>query len=599
MKHPVPATALLALTLGLARPAAAAEHLRGEASAFLQANAASPVDWMPWGTAAVERARREQRPVFLFVGSFTSELARAMTRQTFANPDAAAWLNKYFICVIADREEHPEVASLFGAYVADIKQLGGWPLNVWLTPEFVPYEGAAYLGPSEDWGRPGFLKLANQAKSAWDTSPAACRRRAQEAAAQLAPAAHGAAHAWSDERTRARLKASTAAWMAAVDAAHGGFGDPPKYPEPELLRFLLRQGGAEREAAAGTLRTMASSALRDPLDGGFYHYASDAAWRLPYPQKLLSDQARVALAYLEAAQGADAPAFEGAARSALDYALARLAHGDGTFAAAEDASGDENIPFFTWKAADIDAALGADADAFKKDHGVDAAGNVPASDDPSGSFAGRNILRSAAAEPEPAAAARLLAVRGRRPQPPRDERATAQAHGLLLSALSRAASQLKEPRYLAAARLAALAARRAYVLGDGGDLRHLPGTALAGAPADFAGLALGLRDYARAADDPQAGALADRLLRRLGSVFIDPVNGRCFATADVPTPGLCVRPGADSQPPAAEALAIEAAVPGYGQVAAALSDALDESNVQAPGDQLLSLQGVLSAGAGK
>ena len=131
---------LLSACLAAAAPARAADRLKDEASAFLRTNAASPVDWMPWGDAAVERAHREQRPVFLFVGSFTSELARAMTRQTFANPEAAAWLNKNFICVIADRDEHPEVASLYGSYVSDVKQLGGWPLNVFLTPDFAPFE---------------------------------------------------------------------------------------------------------------------------------------------------------------------------------------------------------------------------------------------------------------------------------------------------------------------------------------------------------------------------------------------------------------------------------------------------------------------------
>ena len=142
----------------------AADRLKSETSAFLKGFADSPVDWMPWGDAAFARAASEQRPVFLFIGSFTSELSGSMRRQTFANTKNADWLNKQFVCVIVDRDERPDVAALYAAYVSNLKQLSGWPLNVWLTPEFQPFEGATYLSPSEDWGAPGFLKLANQAQ---------------------------------------------------------------------------------------------------------------------------------------------------------------------------------------------------------------------------------------------------------------------------------------------------------------------------------------------------------------------------------------------------------------------------------------------------
>ncbi len=583
---------LLSACLAAAAPARAADRLKDEASAFLRTNAASPVDWMPWGDAAVERAHREQRPVFLFVGSFTSELARAMTRQTFANPEAAAWLNKNFICVIADRDEHPEVASLYGSYVSDVKQLGGWPLNVFLTPDFAPFEGAAYLGPSEDWGRPGFLKLANQAKTAWEASPAACRKRAQEAVTQLAPPSKATeVRAWSSEKTQARLDAAQAAWLASFDAVHGGFSDPPKAPNPELLRFLLLRPGAGRDAALVTLRAMAGSALRDPLDGGFYHYASDDAWRLPYPQKLLADQARVALAYTLAAEGPDAQSFERTARGALDYALGSLALPDGTFCAAVDATGDEYVATYAWRAADIDAALGPDAAAFRLAHGVEASGNVPASDDPSGTYAGRNLLRSPAGPDTPASAiARLLALRNQRPAPPRDPRATAEAHGLLLSALSRAAERFHDARYRDAAGQVLASARRAFLASEDGELRHLAGSGLPGAPGDYAALALGCIDAGRARGDPAASALGARLLARLNARFYDPVSGRYFATAAEHTPGLFVRPYGDPEPPAAESLAIEAGTPNAAEVAAALSDSLEETAAQAPADALLALQ---------
>src|SRR5580692_6515552 len=225
---------LLSGLMACADGARAADRLRSQASAFLKGFLDSPVDWMPWGDAAFARAKSEQRPVFLFIGSFTSELAGAMRRQTFANAKTADWLNKEFVCVIVDRDERPDVAALYAAYVVSLKQMSGWPLNVWLTPEFQPYEGATYLSPSEDWGAPGFLKLANQAQTAWATNPAGCRKRASESVAQLAPPANSSTPAlWSLDKTRARLAASAAAWLATFDAQQGGFGDAPRSPEPE------------------------------------------------------------------------------------------------------------------------------------------------------------------------------------------------------------------------------------------------------------------------------------------------------------------------------------------------------------------------------
>ena len=150
---------------------------------------------MPWGDAALAKAKSEGKPVFLFIGSASSELSRAMAKQTFANADTAAMLNQTFICVLVDREEHPELVSLYQTYLSEIKQLTGQPFNLWLTPELIPYEGAAYLPPTEEWGKSSFLKIAQQAKSAWDSDPAGCRTRAKEAVAQLAASVKSAAPA--------------------------------------------------------------------------------------------------------------------------------------------------------------------------------------------------------------------------------------------------------------------------------------------------------------------------------------------------------------------------------------------------------------------
>ena len=583
--------ALLLLGLGLgANAGRSAGALDAEPSALLHANAGGPVDWLPWGEAAFARARQEKKPVFLFIGAFTSELTRTTLRQTFANADTAALLNQAFVCVLVDREEHPELAALYQGYLSQIKQLNGWPLNLWLTPDLRPYEGAAYLPPTEEWGKTSFIKMAQKARDAWTTDQAGCRTRAGEAVAQLAAAAPAAPAAG---KLKEKLAAAVAAWRPVFDATHGGFGDPPKNPEPELLRFLLRQAPADREMALATLKAVAASALRDPLDGGFYHYASDAAWRLPYPQKLLADQARVALAYLDAAQGDTTKAFAPVARGLLDYTLARLARPDGTFAAAEDATADEFAGYAAWTEAEIDAALGADSAAFKVAHGVEAAGNVPADDDLSGRYKGRNLLHaSLATEAKDAAvAAKLLAVRAARPAPPRDERATAGVHGLLLAALARGGAELAEPRYTAAAAHLFDTVKKEFLLSPGGDLRRLGGSPLPAAPADYTALALGCREFGRAAHRPDAEALAARLLELAAARFLDPKSGHFYATAAALPPGIFVRPPAVGEVPSAESLALQAGVPPAqaAVIAAALAVALDEPATPPPGDVLLAV----------
>ncbi len=583
---------LLFAVLSSTGAAATGNRLQGESSAFLKTFGDSPVQWLPWGEAAFAQAKGEQKPVFLFIGSFTSELAGAMRRQTFANPKNADWLNKHFVCVIVDRDERPDVAALYQTYVQNLKQLTGWPLNVWLTPEFQPYEGATYLSPSEDWGAPGFLKLANQAQTAWATNPAGCRKRASESVAQLAPPAQPqTAPAWNPEKARARLTAAAAAWRATFDPVQGGFGDVPRSPEPELIRFMLLQSPDDRDAALKTLRALATSAVRDPLDGGFFRHAADAAWHIPYPQKTVSDQARIALAYLDAAQGADARSFGLCASGALDFALSRLSLSEGTFASAQDATGDDLTGYYTWTSAEIEKILGPRAQAYCAAHGVLPDGNVPAGDDPSAQYAHKNLLRSVSDTDahQRSDAALLLAARDKRGPLPRDDRGSAGANGLMLSALSRAGSQLGSERYLDAARRLLAGVRRDFLVSKDGTLRHLKGSALAADAEDYAALAAGCRDFAHAATDKASLELSDRLLAQLDARYLDPASGAFFGAPKPPGTGFFMRPFGVGDPPSPESLAVEAGGPHARDIAGGLSESLEETSAQAPGDQLLAL----------
>jgi uncharacterized protein len=572
----------------------AAEALRAVSSAFLHASADSPVDWQRWDATVLGRAQAESRPVYVFVGSFLSELSRATCRQTFANAETAAFLNKNFICVLVDREEQPAVAALVRHYLRNAKQVTTWPAHLWLTPELQPYEGSGYLPPTEEWGKTSFMKFAQQAQNAWATDPAGCRTRAAEAVAALAPAdLPPVAHADLAAKIRAQLTAAAETWRGQFDVAHGGFGEAPKRPEPELLRFLLRQSPADRAAAQATLHALAGSALRDPLDGGFFRYATDAAWRLPYQQKTLSDQARLALAYFDAAAGEETRAFTAVARGALDYALARLARTDGTFAAAEDATTDDFVDHYAWTEAEINAALGQDAAAFKTAHGVQPGGNVTAEDDSSGMLKGKNLLRATEAPDAGLAAssAKLLAVRAQRPAPFRDERATAGAHGLLLAALSSSGGLPEGSRHLAAAEKLFAAVKKHFLLPAGGGLRHLAGSEAAAVPSDYAALALGCREYARYAHNPEAEALAKQLLTQADQLFFELKSGIYFAIPSGPAVGFFVRPPAEGDAPSAEVLALLAGVaPEQGRpMAAMLSSGLAESETPGSGDVLLAL----------
>ena len=281
---------------------AASPDLATSVSALVRSQAHSPVNWETWNPDALRRAQAANKPVYLFIGSWLNELTRATCQQSFVSAEGVAYINQHFTCIIVDREEHPEVAACARLYLQTMKQTDGWPAHLWLTPDLQPYEGAGYLPPSEEWGRSGFPLMARQASDAWTSNPRACRGHAAEAISMMSLHGPDALPNLSPAALTEKLAQAAAAWRESFDAAHGGFGTVPKTPEPELLRFLLHGSPADREAALASLRALLNGAVHDPLDGGFFSRSTDAAWRIPYLQKTLSDQARLALALLDAAQ---------------------------------------------------------------------------------------------------------------------------------------------------------------------------------------------------------------------------------------------------------------------------------------------------------
>ncbi len=338
----------------LAGAALAADNspLADSASAFVRSQAASAVQWHPWTDAALAAAQKQPHSVYVFIGSPLSELTRATIAQTFTQPKTVAWLNENFYCIFVDADAQPDVAAYGQHYIRSIKQLRGSPVHLWLTPGLRIYDGANYLPPSEEWGKPGFLKAARSALDTWQAGGGRAQALAAEALDLMkVPPLEKTAKI----DVAAKLDAAAQAWIATADPVNGGFGGAPKQPEPELIRFLLtRQDAASRDAALNAARALVKGALRDPVDGGFYRRCIDEAWQEPYRQKTLLDQARIALALFDAADAADAldaanatkdvkdNSLRRAAIGALDFALKELRNPDGSFALALDGTLEEN-----------------------------------------------------------------------------------------------------------------------------------------------------------------------------------------------------------------------------------------------------------------
>lgn len=333
-----------ALLIGvlLAGTALAADNspLTQSPSAFVRAQAASAVQWHVWSDATLAEAKKSGRSVYVFIGSPLSELTRATIAQTFAQPKTVAWLNDNFFCIFVDAEAQPDVAAYGQHYIRSIKQLRGMPVHLWLTSDLQIYDGANYLPPSEEWGKPGFLKAARSALDTWQAGPARAQALAAEALDLMkTPPLEGT----GPVDASAKLDAAAKAWVATLDQVNGGFGGAPKQPEPELIRFLLtRPDAASRDAAINAARALVKGALRDPVDGGFYRRCIDEEWKEPYRQQTLLDQARIALALFDAADAAKDESLRQAGIGALDFALKELKNPDGSFALALDGTLEEN-----------------------------------------------------------------------------------------------------------------------------------------------------------------------------------------------------------------------------------------------------------------
>src|SRR5579864_1001094 len=538
-----------------------ANRLAHEKSPYLLQHAHNPVDWYPWGDEAFEKAARENKPLFLSIGYSTCHWCHVMERESFENDEIARVLNEHFVAIKVDREERPDIDRVYMLFVQASTGSGGWPMSVWLTPDRKPFFGGTYFPPDNRFGRPGFHMILERLAQSWRDDRARIEHSGAQVLEQLRQySAVDLGHAMAG---RGALDSAFFGFRRSFDTRLGGFGRAPKFPRPSIHNFLVRYYAETRNQEALdmvllTLREMGKGGMNDHLGGGFHRYSVDDHWFVSHFEKMLYDQAQLAVSYLEAFQITRDEQYAAAARDIFTYVMRDMTDPGGGFYSAEDADSviDAAHPhekgegaFYIWSAEEIRTALGERAAAvFSYRYGVREGGNVE--EDPHGEFTGRNILFEEHTLAETAAQAgapveetramlqraseNLLALRSRRPRPLRDDKVLAAWNGLMISAFAKGAQILDEPRYAQAAREAA-DFLRLHLWDDSRKIllrRHREGeSAIDGFLDDYAFTGLALLDLYEttfeAADFQWAVQIAERAL----ALFEDTEHGAFFSSA--------------------------------------------------------------------
>jgi hypothetical protein len=578
-------------------------RLAHEKSPYLLQHAHNPVDWYPWGEEAFAKARHENKPIFLSVGYSTCHWCHVMEHESFENEEVAAIMNRDFVNIKVDREERPDVDRVYMTFVQATTGGGGWPMSVWLTPDLKPFVGGTYFPPEDRYGQPGFKKVLERVATAWkENHDKIVEQGGQIVAALRESQSTTAGEGKLDNEV---LDAAYKQLDRSYDPKEGGFGNAPKFPRPVTLNFLTRfyarevahaspllsadeaSGTHALQMALFTLRKMAAGGMHDHIGGGFHRYSVDRYWHVPHFEKMLYDQAQLAVAYLDAYQilsdphlnplsappgrdpgAADARApvrveFEAVARDILDYVARDMTSKDGGFFSAEDADspvvagiGDPGHrktaegAFYIWTKKEIDDALGNAAEIFDFHYGVQAHGNAPEGSDPHDEFRGKNILIERHTIGETAehfkkteeqitkllaqSREKLFAIRAKRPRPHLDDKIIAAWNGLMISAYARAAQALDDARYLEIATRAANFLRTNLYEGKSKLLyRNYRGSRsdIEGFADDYAFVVQGLLDLYEASFDVAWLKFAVELQETQDRLFFDEKNGGYFSTS--------------------------------------------------------------------
>ncbi len=522
-----------------------ANRLAGERSPYLLQHQFNPVEWYPWGPEAFERARREDRPVFLSIGYSSCHWCHVMERESFESEAIAELLNQHFVSIKVDREERPDIDEIYMTAVQLLTGSGGWPLSVFLTPDQMPFWGGTYFPPEDRGGRPGFATIVAEIARAYREQHAEVMSSAERLTAAIRQLGEGRRFKATEPLGPAAIDAALDDLVKSHDERHGGFGAAPKFPPHGALRLLLRalaQGegmAAERRAALtavarGTLEAMALGGIRDHIGGGFHRYSTDAVWLVPHFEKMLYDNAQLAAVYAEAAALWDDGEYRRVAEEAVGWVLREMTGPEGAFHSALDADSEgEEGKYYLWSIGEVMDVLGSDDGAlFARVYNLSERGNFvdPVTGEEPGNIPHLReridgIARAAHPDPETLenrlarARGTLLERRRKRVPPGLDDKVLTSWNGLMLGALARTGRRLGREAHVAAgvrcARFLLSALRR-----DGRLLRsYRAGRAdLQGYVEDYAFLAAGLLDLYEATGDGgwlrESRALAEEMLAR-------------------------------------------------------------------------------------
>jgi uncharacterized protein YyaL (SSP411 family) len=415
-----------------------ANRLANETSPYLLQHKDNPVDWHPWGEQALTRARQEDKPILVSIGYSSCHWCHVMERESFEDPDVAEYMNEHFVPIKVDREERPDVDAIYMEACQAMTGQGGWPLNVFLTPDQAPFYAGTYFPPIPAQGQPSWRQLLEAISEAWTER----REEIRAGAPQIADRLQGAALLEpSKEIMDPRLLDDAVAGLReAFDPQWGGFGGPPKFPQASTVEFLLRRG--EPDMTRKTLTAMAARGMYDQIGGGFARYAVDAHWLVPHFEKMLYDNALLARTYLHGWQVLGGDLLRRVATETLDWALREMRGPEGGFYSALDADSEgEEGKFYVWERAEVAALIG--------EQGANWFGTTGR-----GNFEGTNILTRGQDEPEQLGEWRtkLYDARSKRVWPGLDDKRLCSWNALMVTALADAGAVLERNDYLDAAR---------------------------------------------------------------------------------------------------------------------------------------------------
>jgi hypothetical protein len=530
-------------------------RLIDETSPYLLQHAHNPVEWYPWSGEALAKAKTEDKPIFLSIGYAACHWCHVMAHESFEDETTAQLMNELFVNIKVDREERPDLDSIYMNAVVGLTGSGGWPMSVWLTPDGQPFYGGTYFPPTPRYNMPAFREVLQAVSQAWRSRRDEVLKSSDNIAAYLRQASEIANTNESQPLSTDTLTKATHNLTRSYDRANGGWGGAPKFPQPMALEFLLRrhvQSPADdlRVMLDQTLTTMAHGGMYDQLGGGFHRYSTDAHWLVPHFEKMLYDNSQLARVYLHAWQALSNLNYRTITVEILDYVLREMTHPSGGFYSTQDADS-EGVEgkFFLWTVDEIRSILDDEAILFSEVYGVTPQGNFHEQHLPPG----QNIL-SIVAEPEAIAQKnglsaaqldvildearrKLFTIREQRVKPGRDEKVLAAWNGLMLAAFAEAARDAslgqRAEIYRSAAEHNAAFLLREMRTGDGRLFRAWKdGQAkLNGYLEDYACVIDGLLELYQTTFDEQwfsaARDLADMMLQH----YADPAGG-FFDTSD-------------------------------------------------------------------